>query len=153
MDHEISSSQLSPGQIGWNWTSAIFDDGTELMAYVMRREDGKTDPFSQLYLIDKESRLTSISSENFSWEPIEYWKSDDTGGNYPIKYRIRWVDDNGDSDSIVVATPHPSQELIGAIGDFAYWEGAGIAYDASGKRVGQVYTELTGYNKSLYGTF
>ena len=153
MDHEISSSQLSQGQIGWNWTSLIMDDGTEMMAYVMRREDGQVDPFSTLYLIDATGKLTRIDSDAFSWNPKTYWKSDDTGANYPVGYEIRWTHPNGEKRSLSVRTPHPNQEIIGSIGDFCYWEGAGTAYDESGKAIGKAYTELTGYNESLYGKF
>ena len=43
MDHEISSSQLGQGQVGWDWTCIQLFDGRELMAYRMRRDDGSTD--------------------------------------------------------------------------------------------------------------
>ena len=33
MDHEFSTSALSPGQIGWDWFSIQLDDGSELMMY------------------------------------------------------------------------------------------------------------------------
>jgi predicted secreted hydrolase len=40
MDHEISSSQLSAGQVGWDWLSIHFTDGRELMLYRLRLRDG-----------------------------------------------------------------------------------------------------------------
>ena len=41
--HEWATNQLTPEQIGWNWFSLIFKDGTELMLYQMRLRDGGVD--------------------------------------------------------------------------------------------------------------
>ena len=152
MDHEISSSQLSPGQIGWNWTSIHFDDGTELMAYVMRRSDGQTDPFSVLNLIDVQGNLRQIPADRFTWTPDAHWTSPHSQARYPIDYTIRWTDANGPR-SVIIRSPFPEQEMRGEIARFNYWEGAGEAYDANGRRIGLTYTELTGYDESLFGKF
>ena len=40
-DHEWATNQLAPGQAGWNWVSAQFDDGSELMLYEMRLTSGE----------------------------------------------------------------------------------------------------------------
>jgi predicted secreted hydrolase len=58
-DHEWATNQLAPGQAGWNWVSAQFDDGSELMLYEMRL-----------------------------MTPLEFWKSPATEANYPIGWRI-----------------------------------------------------------------
>ncbi|MDQ8202475.1 lipocalin-like domain-containing protein [Pelagicoccus sp. SDUM812003] len=152
MDHEFSSSQLSPGQIGWDWTSLILDDGSELMAYVMRREDGQTDPRSTLTLIDPDGATTRFDSESFRWEPLRYWESPDSGARYPVEYKVSW--DSGDRSGSVVVKPFGDrQELIGALADFTYWEGASQAFDSEGNTIGIGYTELTGYAHSLFGSF
>ena len=152
MDHEFSSSQLSAGQVGWNWTSLILDDGSELMAYVMRREDGSVDPHSRLTLIKPEGTTTSLSPADFSWTPLRHWESSESGGVYPVEYEVSWKDDDT-RRSIVVKPVSDQQEILGAIGDFVYWEGASIALDPTGKQIGLGYTELTGYADSLYGRF
>ena len=41
MDHEVSSSQLGKGLVGWDWTCMQLDDGTEVKAYRLRKEDGR----------------------------------------------------------------------------------------------------------------
>lgn len=152
MDHEFSSSQLSPGQIGWNWTSLILDDGSELMAYVMRREDGAVDPNSRLTLISPDGEKTELLGDAFSWEPIRHWTSPLSGERYPVEYSVSWK--SGDSERRVIVKPiADAQELAGTIGDFVYWEGASQALDADGVPIGLGYTELTGYAKSLYSTF
>lgn len=153
MDHEISSSQLSEGQIGWNWTSLILDDGTELMAYVMRRGNGSKDPYSQMHLIDPSGGTKSYSAEQFSWVPIEYWISPRSGARYPIHYRISWIDQLGETQTITVRSTPDDQEISGRISGFTYYEGAGVALDEDGQEIGKSYTELTGYDASLFGRF
>ena len=39
-DHEYSTSALSPGTVGWDWFSLQFDDGSALMLYGLRQENG-----------------------------------------------------------------------------------------------------------------
>ncbi|HCR31619.1 MAG TPA: hypothetical protein DIV79_16570 [Opitutae bacterium] len=153
MDHEISSSQLSEGQIGWNWSSLILDDGSELMAYVMRRDDGSVDAYSQMYIIEPDGNTLRYSSDEFKWSPIDFWTSPRNGARYPIEYSISWINQEGQEQMFIVrSTPH-NQEIYGAISGFTYYEGAGSVYDENGLEVGKSYTELTGYVESLYGRF
>ncbi len=153
MDHEFSSSQLGEGQIGWNWTSLILKDGSELMAYVMRRSDGQVDPNSRLTLIAPDGAKTEFAGTEFAWQPIRHWTSPETGGRYPIEYQVSWKTDDGSERTIHVRPEADRQELRGKFGDFVYWEGASQAYDESGANIGQGYTELTGYTESLKGKF
>jgi len=153
MDHEFSSSQLSEGQIGWNWSSLILDDGSELMAYVMRREDGQVDAYSQMYIIDPEGRATRYSSSQFNWAPIDFWKSPHNEARYPIEYAISWTDSDGRAQTLTIRSTPKDQEMSGPISGFTYYEGAGAVYDQNGENIGKSYTELTGYRESLYGRF
>ncbi len=148
MDHEFSSSQLSSEQIGWNWSSLILDDGSEVMAYVMRREDGRIDANSRLTLISPTGDKTEHKGSSFAWTPIRTWTSPDTGASYPIEYEISWNDQR-----LHVKPFAENQELIGSIGKFEYWEGACEVLDENGRRIGLAYTELTGYTESLNGKF
>ena len=148
MDHEFSSSQLTEDQIGWNWTSAILDDGSELMAYVMRREDGQVDPHSRLTIIEEDGAKREFASDAFSWTPVRFWESPNSGGVYPVEYEIRWGERR-----LRFVPEFDAQEMLGEIGGIVYWEGAGTALDEDGNPVGRAYTELTGYSDSLYGKF
>lgn len=152
MDHEYSSSQLTENQIGWNWTSLILEDGTELMAYVMRRSDGQVDPHSRLTLISPSGQKTEWSRNAFEWTPTRFWESPQSGARYPVAYEISWPSEAG-TRSIEVRPYLDDQELTGKIGAFVYWEGASQAFDEAGKPIGSGYTELTGYAESLYGKF
>lgn len=152
MDHEISSSQLSGGQVGWDWTSIQLTDGREIMAYRLRLEDGSSDPFSTLAWIDREGKVSHLGSDQFEWQPLEWWLSPETGGRYPIAYRLRTADPA--TGELVVFEIRPlasAQELTGGIGGIAYWEGAGRVLDGKGLEVGSAYTELTGYAASMEG--
>lgn len=148
MDHEFSSSQLSSEQIGWNWSSLILDDGSELMAYVMRRQDGAVDPNSRLTLISPDGVKTEYKGDAFSWTPIRFWESPHSEASYPVEYEIKWA-----NRSLRIEPYFDDQELVGSIGDFVYWEGACRVYDEKGQQVGLAYTELTGYSESLNGKF
>ncbi len=154
MDHEFSSSQLAPGQVGWNWTSIHFDDGSELMAYVMRRDDGSYDTTSTLTLVDADGQTTALDSHQFDWRPLRHWTSPASGASYPVEYELSWQPPAPAPRRSVTIVPYAdAQELTGRVGDFVYWEGACRVLDSNSRPIGQAYTELTGYNESLQGKF
>ena len=123
------------------------------MAYVMRREDGGFDAYSQMYIIDPEGNTTRYSSDQFKWSPIDFWTSPRSGARYPIEYSISWIDRGGQTQLLVIRSSPKDQEISGPVSGFTYYEGAGIVYDEDGLEVGKSYTELTGYVESLYGRF
>jgi predicted secreted hydrolase len=150
-DHEFSSSQLTDEQTGWDWTSIQLADGREIMAYILRRKDGSIDPFSTLAWIDEQGRVTHLGPDAFTWEPVRWWQSAETGARYPIGIRIT-APDPGRPGSKVIFTLRAfveAQELDGAVGGVPYWEGACEVLDANGSVVGDAYLELTGYAGDL----
>lgn len=153
MDHEFSSSQLTESQVGWNWSSVILDDGTEIMAYVMRRANGEIDPNSSLTIIGPGGQTTALASDQFSWTPTRHWKSPRSEASYPVEYTLSWKTGDGARRLIKIEPYGDNQEIADRIGGFTYWEGACRALDESGSPIGQAYTELTGYAESLYGKF
>lgn len=155
MDHEISSSQLDEGQTGWDWCSLQLQDGWDLMAYRLRRADGSSDPFSTVAWISPDGRVTHHPATSFSWIPVETWRSPATGGDYPVRYRLTVpARAGGTTREVLEIRPlAPDQELTGALGGIAYWEGAGDVLDARGRTIGRCYTELTGYAETLEGKF
>jgi predicted secreted hydrolase len=148
MDHEISSSQLSAGQVGWDWVSIQFSETrTELMLYRLRRSDGTADPASALQWVLPDGRTRKTP---FAWEPLDTWRSPETGAVYPS--RIRLTADDPETGRPRVFTIVPllrSQEITGALAGIAYWEGACTVLDAEGRTVGEAYMELTGYARPL----
>ena len=149
MDHEVSSSQLGKDLAGWDWTCVHLDDGTELKAYRLRKNDGGSDPWSAVYWIDKEGRATRIYAKDFTWNEERRWTSPDTGLSYPTSVRI---EANHPSRGKLVYRLRPlieNQEFSGNGKGNDYWEGACEALDGKGKKIGKAYLELAGYGGSL----
>lgn len=148
MDHEISSSQLGREQIGWDWLSVRFEDGRELMVYILRDAAGRPDPHSTLAWIEPDGRLHHVGSDRFSWSAEGSWTSPETGANYPVDVMLRGERPDGSPFAFKVKPLLRKQELVGKLGGISYWEGACDVYE-NNQPVGEAYMELTGYNESL----
>ncbi len=146
MDHELSSSQLGEGQVGWDWTSIQFFDGRELMAYRMRRDDGSTDAFSTVAWIAEDGRVSQWGPDRFTWRGEGQWKSPRSGGTYPATILLTVPEPDGRPGPTLRIEPLcADQELSGGIGGVPYWEGACRVLDGSGREVGRAFVEMTGY--------
>ncbi len=147
MDHEISSSQLSAGQVGWDWLSVHLQDGREVMLYRLRLRDGGADPASTLTWVDRAGATTRAA---FTWDVTERWRSPATGAEYPARIRVTTTDPaTGAAVTLAVEPLAAAQELPGTLGGIPYWEGACRVRDAAGREIGSAYLELTGYAKEL----
>jgi predicted secreted hydrolase len=145
MDHEFGSSQLRDYQVGWDWFSVQLDNQTELMLYVLRHRDGKTDPNSSGTLIHPDGRSERLGRDDFAIEALETWKSPRSGGTYPIRWRVR-VPKAG--IELTVTPLFPDQELDTPKSTrVIYWEGASrVEGTMAGRPVrGEAYVEMTGY--------
>lgn len=150
MDHEISSSQLGQGQVGWDWTCIQLFDGRELMAYRMRRDDGSTDPFSTVAWIEADGRVSQWGPDRFTWRGEGQWKSPRSGGVYPAAVLLSVPEPDGSPGPTLRIEPLcADQELPGGIGGIPYWEGACRVRDAQGKEIGRAFVEMTGYAGNL----
>lgn len=150
MDHEISSSQLSDDQIGWDWTAIQLDDGTEAKIYRLRTETGDSDPWSPICWIDAAGRTTHMYAKDFDWQATKSWKSDRTGNRYPNEVTIRAVHPKTGKAMIYRLKPYfDAQEFTGNRADSAYWEGACKVFDQDNKLIGKAYMELVGYGGSM----
>ncbi len=148
-DHEWATNQLAPGQAGWNWVSAQFDDESELMLYQMRLTNGAIDPVSSGTLAHADGSLVALTSTDFQMTPETFWKSEKTRANYPIGWRIAVPKEQL---TLTLRPVMPNQEL--ALVPLTYWEGA---FDLEGTRGGKPihgrgYLELTGYARSMAET-
>jgi predicted secreted hydrolase len=134
MDHELSSSQLGRGQVGWDWASVQLHDGRELMAYRMRREDGTTDPFSTVAWIDQEGRVRQFGPDHFTWKTEGVWKSPRSGAQYPAVVVLGTSKWGASGAEVLRIEPlSADQELSGLGGSIPYWEGACRVLDSQGK--------------------
>ncbi|MBI1354623.1 MAG: carotenoid 1,2-hydratase [Acidobacteria bacterium] len=143
MDHEISTDSMGDGQVGWDWMSIDWDDGTELMLYRIRREDGSTDPHSAGTFIDRDGRTEHLSVGDYSMTPTGWWTSPRTGARYPVAWTVE-VPRLG--LTFQAMTPLDGQEVVSRAGP-SYWEGA-VDYQGDGRQ-GRGYLEMTGYDKPL----
>ena len=133
MDHEWFTEQLPSEQTGWDWFSVQLDNGTELMLFELRRNDGSIDPCSSGTFVDSTGRAHHLKRGDFMLEPATKW------GKYPVVWKLRVPSLNID---ITCSAVLENQELHAKTGP-SYWEGA-VTYQGSHKGVG--YLEMTGYS-------
>ena len=149
MDHEWSTSALSADQVGWDWFSIQMDDGSELMVFQLRKEDGSIDPFSSGTFVAPDGSTRLLGQDEFEIQVEDTWRSPHTGATYPA----RWTVVVPVVDLVLAIEPHlADQELTLS---YAYWEGA---VRVEGERAGQAvsgngYVEMTGYAGSMQGQF
>jgi predicted secreted hydrolase len=148
MDREISTSALSKGEVGWDWFALQLNDGSELMAYVLRRSDGTIGQFSSGTLIGPNGETRHLTREDFRITTESTWKSPHSGGLYPARWKLSVPSAELELD---IQPQLADQELNVS---FIYWEGA-VSFSGThhGNAVtGYGYVELTGYAKSMEGT-
>jgi predicted secreted hydrolase len=147
MDHEISSSQLSGGEVGWDWVSIQLKDRPwEIMLYRLRHPDGTPDRASKLQWVDPSGRAVT---QPFSWDVLSRWKSPRTGAVYPSRIKLATTDPASHQPVVYTLVPIlEDQELNGTVAG-AYWEGACRVLDEHDQEVGSAYLELTGYSHKL----
>jgi predicted secreted hydrolase len=149
MDHEFSTSALSEDQVGWDWFALQLDDGTELMVFNLRKEDGTIDPFSSGTYIDREGTTWPLAREDFSIEVLDTWRSPHSNALYPAQWRLSVPK----LQLQLEIGPHLADQELNLT--FIYWEGAVLINgEKAGTPVqGNGYVELTGYAGSFAGDF
>ena len=147
-DHEWATNQLGRGQVGWDWFSVQLDDGSELMIYQLRRNDGTVDRASSGSWISADGAVRHLRKDDIELTPQRFWKSPKTGGNYPLAWSVKVPSLKLELN---VSTPLDAQELV--LKPVVYWEGLiDIAGSREGRTVkGHGYLELTGYSGALVG--
>lgn len=149
MDHESSSSQLAKNLAGWDWTCIQLDDGTELKAYRLRKDDGKSDRWSAVYWIDRDGKTVRIYDKDFRWIVDKNWTSPKTGLSYPTRVTIEANHPERGKLLYRIRPLLEEQEFSAKSGGNDYWEGACEALDGQGRRIGRAYLELAGYGESI----
>jgi predicted secreted hydrolase len=145
-DHEYSTSSLSAGTVGWDWFSMQFDNGSALMLYLLRHEDGTIESTSAGTFIAPSGETTPLSWNDWQIDVLDTWKSPKSGAVYPAK----WTIEIPRLGLMLQAQPlMPNQELN--VATATYWEGA---VEFAGMQQGEAlhgkgYVELTGYADRL----
>lgn len=146
MDHEFGTRMLGQRVVGWDWYAVQFDEGTELMLYVLRNLDGTIDAHSAGTFVGKKGSTRFLTAKDFSVKKLGDWKSPASGVTYPSGWLI----------TIPIAkvelTLKPvllDQELITNLD--TYWEGASTVEGRFGLATvrGKAFVELAGYRDPI----
>lgn len=150
-DQEFGSGQLAKDQVGWDWFCAQLDDGTDLMLYQLRKEDGSIEPQSSGTLRFGDGRRVHLKREAYAIEVLDHWTSPNTKDEKgaPAKYPSKWkLTVPGEKIELEVTPLLPDQELVtpGTSG-VNYWEGLCKFEGRVGEKKvsGRGYVELVGY--------
>ncbi len=159
MDHEFSTNQLQPGQVGWDWVSLQMNDGTDWMFFQLRLRGGANggkDPHSAGSLALPDGTVVQLSAGEFQMTPLDEWRSPHSGGRYPIRWRIQVP---GQGLDVTLSAAMEDQELITQqTTGVTYWEGSVLARGTRNETSvqGRGYLEMTGYagplQPGLYST-
>ena len=146
-DREWSTSRLEAGVNGWDWFALQLEDGTDVMLFRLRREDG-TDALRGGTLVDAAGSTRTLSADAVDLSVVDAWASPIDGATYPARWRLRLP---GVSMDLEIVPLLANQELDLAV---RYWEGAvTVTGTRDGRPVrGRGYAELTGYAGDGAGT-
>ena len=140
VDREWGSGPLDRG---WDWFALQMNDGSSLMFYALRRDDGRRDPNSAGTWTSATGQSRKLSSEEVQIDVLDYW-TNPRGERYPGRWRVRVPAVGVD---VEVRPALQNQELTTST---RYWEGAVDVSAASAggdgrKPAGRGYVELVGY--------
>ncbi len=140
LDREWSTSALAGNQVGWDWFALQLSDGSDLMFYGLRLDDGSQDPQSGGTFVSTGGIASHLGRSDVEIEVLDTWDSPE-GGTYPSRWQLRVPRFGLD---LTITPVIADQELFTTV---RYWEGA---VDVSGSRdgnsiAGRGYVELTGY--------
>jgi predicted secreted hydrolase len=118
------------------------------MIFQIRLKGGGRDPFSHGTWIDAEGKATPVRNEDFELVPGREWRSKETGGSYPVEWRVSIPKLELD---LRVRAALDGQELD--LQPISYWEGSVRAEGVRGGSgvSGRGYLEMTGYAGGLVG--
>ncbi|WP_448597600.1 lipocalin-like domain-containing protein [Thermoleptolyngbya sp.] len=145
-DHEYSTSALTAGTVGWDWFSIQLEDGSALMLYQLRHEDGTPEITSAGTFVSASGETTHLNHDDWTIRVLKTWKSPRSKAVYPAQWQIRIprLDLVLEGRSLLA-----DQELNTSTA--TYWEGAttfeGTRQDQPIR--GEGYVELTGYATRL----
>lgn len=135
LDREWSTSALDADQSGWDWFSLQFDDGTELMYYQLRDEQGQAHPFSSGSMVAADGMRLALDRDVVGLTELGHWTAPNG-----VRYTTRWRLQAAGGRELLVEAVLQDQWMDLSL---PYWEGAVTAFDAeSGARLGHGYLEM-----------
>ncbi len=144
LDHEWSDALLDAQAVGWDWIGMNLHDGSALTAFRLRRADG-----SALYAggsFRAPGGAAKIeTAESVKFTPKREWTSPHSAASYPVHWAVETSSGRFEVRALLDDQELDSRASTGAI----YWEGLSELLDASGRRIGLGYLEMTGYAAAL----
>lgn len=132
LDREWSSQPLSDTQSGWDWFSLSFENGSKLMGFQLRQDDGFL--YSSSTWIEPDGVTTSYTNDTFTAEPLYTHLVE--GRDVPTRWRITFPEQGVDV-TVEALNPNAWMDL-----SIPYWEGP---VTVAGSHNGHGYLEMTGY--------
>jgi predicted secreted hydrolase len=145
MDKEFGSSQLGPGQAGWDWFALQLADGRELMLYLLRARGGGVD-FARGTLVTAAGGAQYLGAEEWRVRATARWQSPETGAEYPARWLVEVPAEGVRVEVVPELADQENRSRL--VSDLYYWEGAVRLLAPDGAPAGRGYVELTGYGKS-----
>jgi predicted secreted hydrolase len=143
LDHEWSSEVMAADAVGWDWAGINLDDGTALMAFVMRGASGNT-VWAGGTRRRADGRTRTFAPAEIAFVPQRRWRSARTQIDYPVAMKLSAGKEEYLLDPIFDDQELDSRSSTGTI----YWEGA-VRVSRAGSPIGRGYLELTGYGKPV----
>ncbi len=151
LDHEWSSEYLPAGAQGWDWVGLNLDDGSALMAFRMRAQDGPS-LWAAATLSRADGRVEVYPPDAVDFAPVRRWRSPRTGIEFPVAWRLRVGERRFALSPLMDDQELDSRGSTGAV----YWEGAVRVTETdretgleSGLEIGRGYLEMTGYGERI----
>ncbi|HWI12063.1 MAG TPA: lipocalin family protein, partial [Burkholderiaceae bacterium] len=144
LDHEWSDAFIPRQAVGWDWIGMNLDDGSALTAFRLRRADGGSVYAGGSFRRGGEA-VRAFGPDEVRFTPGRVWVSAATRARYPVQWQIETPAGRFGVAALLDDQELDSRGSTGAI----YWEGLSELLDASGRRIGRGYLELTGYAAPL----
>ncbi|MEM6707246.1 MAG: lipocalin-like domain-containing protein [Pseudomonadota bacterium] len=145
-DREWSTSVLGASQTGWAWLALQLDDGRDLMAFRLKRDDCRRDPFDHGLIVAQDGSTALLNSDDFSLEPIRWWEDGEPAQDIDrcagdrAGWPVGWLLTLG-TERFRIDAAFDQQLMRTRV---RYWEGL-VRVSQNDASVGRGYLELTGY--------
>jgi predicted secreted hydrolase len=141
LDREWSSQALAPDQQGWDWFSLHLEDGSKVMVYQLRQDNGQH--WLSGSWINAEGETLSLHAGDIKLVERNR-RSIDIDDKTSIELPLEWSIDLPGQNRKLYIKPLYDQQWMNT--RFSYWEGVVLVEDDSGASLGKGYMELTGYD-------
>ena len=142
-DHQWGDFLVVVG-LGWDWFWVSLEDGSDIMFYILRGPEGSLVGGDGTF-VDPEGRPSILTFADIQTEPLDKWRSDATGIEYPAGWMVtvESLQLQLEIRPVFNAQEVDARDTTGRV----YYEGATIV---TGQRkgldvAGRGFVELTGY--------